>query len=225
MYLVDGVALLQQRSGEGLLYFLGDCAFNNLLGYGLGTNNYAVVVTDKEVAGIDGNVAAIDGQLNVCSPVFGHVAVAVGGTNENREILVSKVGYVSDCAVGYESCGAKVVHSSDESITEDAGLDVAAGADYEDVSRPNGFYGYVLRVQVSRFHGDGEHGVVFPAWQITESVGASCKDGAGLQREDAGHIDKPETAFIELPRNCGGAGLLCLLQKLNGKVLGGRPQE
>ncbi len=199
MYLVDGVALLQQRSGEGLLYFLGDGALDNLLGYCLGTNNYAVVVTDKEVAGIDGDIATIDGQLNVCCPVFGHVTVAVGSTDENREVLVSKVGYVSNCAVGYESCGAKVVHSSDESITEDAGLDVATGADYEDVSRPDGFYGYVLRVEVSRFHGDGEHGVVFPAWQVSEGVGAPCKDGAGLQREDARHIDKPETAFIEFP--------------------------
>ena len=103
MNLVDGVAFLQQRAGEGLLYFLGDGALYNLLGYGLGTNNYAVVVTDEEVAGIDGHVAAIDGQLYVCSPVFGHVTVAVGSTDENREVLVSKVGYVAYCAVGYES--------------------------------------------------------------------------------------------------------------------------
>lgn len=199
MYLVDGVALLQQRAGEGLLYFLGDCAFNNLLGYGLGTNNYAVVVTDEEVAGIDGNVAAIDGQLYVCCPVFGHVTVAVGSTDENRKILVSKVRNVADCAVGYESGSAEVMHSRHKSITEDAGVDVASSADHEDVSRPDGFNGHVLRVEMSRFHGDGEHGVVFPSRQVSEGVGATCKDGAGLQRKDAGHVDEPEAAFVELP--------------------------
>ena len=224
MYLVDGVAFLKECSGEGLFYFLGDGALYNLFRDGLRTDNYAVVVTDQEVAGIDGNVAAIDGQLYVCCPVFGHVTVAVGSANENWEVLVSKVGYVPDCAVCNESGSAKIVHSSDESISKDAGVDVAASADYQDVSRPDGFHGHVLRVEMSCFHGDGEHGVVFPPRKVTEGIGAPCKDGTCLQRENARHINEPEAAFVELPRNSGRAGLLCLLQKFNGKVLGRRPQ-
>lgn len=203
MDLVDGVALLQQRSGEGLLYFLGDCSLYDLLRDGLRTNNNAVVVTDQEVTWIDGHVAAIDGQLDVRSPVFRHVAVAVGGADENGEALVSKIGDVAYCAVGYEPGGAEVVHSGDESVAEDPCLDVSTGADDEDISRPDGFHGYVLRVEVSRFHGDGEHGVVFPARQVTEGVGPACKYRAGLQRENAGHIDEPEAALVELPGNCG----------------------